>query len=170
MATNVEIKARVDDLAAVEAHARAIATEPPEDLVQDDTFYKCSHGRLKLRRFADGHGQLIHYLRSDDAGPKVSEYVISATSTPEALHESLSRALGVIGRVRKRRRLYLVERTRIHLDEVEGLGSFVELEVVMRPGEPQESGEATAREVMQALGISPAQLVREAYVDLSPGG
>jgi predicted adenylyl cyclase CyaB len=167
MARNVEIKARVGDLASVEALARAIATAPPLDLAQDDTFFACSSGRLKLRRFADGHGELIHYLRADDAGPKVSEYLVSPVSDPDALRETLSRAMGVVGRVRKRRRLYLVDRTRIHLDDVEGLGTFVELEVVLREGESAESGRAVAAGIMQRLGIADAQLVREAYVDLA---
>ena len=165
-ARNVEIKARVIDLAAIEARARAIATALPVDLVQDDTFFACAHGKLKLRRFGDGRGELIYYLRADDAGPKVSEYLISPTTAPDALHESLSRAIGVVGRVRKRRRLYLVDRTRIHLDEVEGLGTFVELEVVLREGEPEESGRAVAAEIMERLGIAEPQLIREAYVDL----
>lgn len=125
MARNVEIKARVSDLAFVEARASAIATEAPVDLVQDDTFFACANGRLKLRQFGDGRGELIHYLRADETGPKISDYLITPTTAPEVLRESLSRAVGVVGRVRKRRRLYLFDRTRIHLDEVEGLGTFV---------------------------------------------
>jgi adenylate cyclase class IV len=162
----VEIKARVGDLASVEARARAIATAPPVDLVQDDTFFACANGRLKLRQFGDGRGELIHYVRGDDSGPKVSDYLISPTSAPDALRESLARAIGITGRVRKRRRLYLVDRTRIHLDEVDGLGTFVELEVVLRDGESEESGRAVARNVMSLLGIADTQLVRGAYVDL----
>lgn len=165
-ARNIEIKARVADLESVEARARAIASGPPVDLVQDDTFFACAHGRLKLRRFGDGRGELIHYVRADESGPKVSEYVISPAPEPEALHEALSRAMGVVGRVRKRRRLYLVDRTRIHLDEVEGLGFFVELEVVLREGESEDSGNAVAKDVMRLLGIAEAQRVRGAYLDL----
>lgn len=165
MARNVEIKARVADLAAVENRARAIATSGPQDIAQDDTFFTCPRGRLKLREFADGTGQLIHYLRADESGPKTSDYVISPTASPATLRESLARALGVVGRVRKRRRLYLVDRTRIHLDDVEGLGAFLELEVVLREGEGAESGDAEAARIMRLLGIDEAQLVRGAYVD-----
>ncbi|MEP7067885.1 MAG: VOC family protein [Usitatibacter sp.] len=165
-ARNVEIKARVRDLGEVEDRARAVATEGPVDLVQDDTFFTCANGRLKLRQFADGRGELIHYLRADDAGPKTSEYRIIPTTAPEALRETLSRALGAAGRVRKARRLYIADRTRIHLDDVEDLGPFVELEVVLREGESAESGNATAWHMMSVLGISESQLVREAYVEL----
>jgi predicted adenylyl cyclase CyaB len=166
MARNVEIKARVASLEALEARARAIATEGPVDLVQDDTFFACANGRLKLRQFADGRGELIHYVRADEAGPKASDYLIAAIAAPDALRETLSRAFGTVGRVRKARRLYITDRTRIHLDQVEELGSFVELEVVLRDGETAESGHAVAREIMALLDIAESQLVQGAYVDL----
>jgi len=166
MPRNVEIKARVPSLEAVEPLARAIATEGPIELSQDDTFFACAQGRLKLREFANGCGELIHYLRADESGPKTSCYSIVPTDAPEALRETLSNAYGAAGRVRKLRRLYIADRTRIHLDRVEGLGAFVELEVVLRDDEPTESGHAVARQVMRQLGISEAQLVRGAYVDL----
>ena len=168
MPRNVEIKARVADLSAVEAQARLIATEGPQDIAQDDTFFRCGSGRLKLRELSATHGQLIYYAREDAAGPKVSDYWISETDVPAALRDTLSQALGVVGRVRKRRRLYLADQTRIHLDDVEGLGAFVELEVVLREGESPSEGEKTARRIMQGLGIAEAQLIEGAYVDLQP--
>jgi len=163
---NVEIKARVGDLAEVEARARRIATEGPTDIAQDDTFFTCSTGRLKLREFSPARGQLIFYSRPDEAGPKVSDYWISGTDSPAELRETLARALGVVGRVRKQRRLYLVDRTRIHLDNVEGLGSFVELEVVLAEGESPDQGMVVARRIAESLGIGESQLVQGAYVDL----
>ena len=166
MARNVEVKARVADLAKIEAKARLVATEGPIDIMQDDTFFACPRGRLKLRQFADGRGELIHYFRGDDPGPKVSDYLISPTSSCEVLRQSLSRAFGVIGRVRKHRRLYLVERTRVHLDAVEGLGQFVELEVVLSDVESLEEGTSVARTIMAALGIEQSQLIESAYVDM----
>ena len=166
MARNVEIKARVANLAAIEAGARAIATAGPTDIAQDDTFYRCERGRLKLRRFEDGHGELSHYDRADAEGPKLSDYVIAPTAEPARLHEALSRSNGVLGRVIKRRRLYLADQTRIHLDRVEGLGDFVELEVVLRDGESEREGEATAHRILRELGIDRSQLVRGAYFDL----
>ena len=166
MARNVEVKARVADLAPIEARAKSIASSAPTDIAQDDTFYRCERGRLKLRRFADGHGELIHYQRADDTGAKVSDYVIAPTNDPAALHEALCRSNGMRGRVQKQRRLYLAGNTRIHLDRVEGLGNFVELEVVLREGETQEQGEATAHRILDHLGIEASQLVAGAYFDL----
>ena len=166
MARNVEIKARVPDLASIEARVRAIATAGPTDIAQDDTFYRSERGRLKLRRFADGRGELIHYHRADADGPKLSDYVIAPTTQPDKLHEALARSNGVLGRVIKHRRLYLVENTRVHLDRVEGLGEFVELEVVLRQDEAQQQGEATAQRLLRDLGIERSQLVAGAYFDL----
>jgi predicted adenylyl cyclase CyaB len=167
MSRNVEIKARVADLASVEALARRIATQGPSDIAQDDTFFSCASGRLKLRELSPSQGQLIYYSRPDVAGPKVSDYSISGTDSPAAMRETLGRALGIVGRVRKRRRLYLVDRTRIHLDEVEGVGSFVELEVVLAENESAAEGSETARHLMKSLGIGESQLVQGAYLDLA---
>src|SRR5439155_6703453 len=166
MARNVEVKARVSDLAVVEARARSIADREPVDLTQDDTFFACPRGRLKLRELSPEQGELIFYVRPDVPGPKVSEFFIARTPSPQAMRETLGRALGIIGRVRKRRRLYLVENTRIHLDQVEGLGSFLELEVVLSEPQTAADGEAVALRLLPALGISEADLIRGAYVDL----
>jgi len=163
---NIEIKARVADIAAVEARAAAIADQGPVDIAQDDTFFATSSGRLKLRELAPGRGELIHYDRPDQGGPKLSRYVIAPTSDPASLREALARACGVAGRVRKLRRLYLAGRTRIHLDRVEDLGDFLELEVVLGPQDDLAGGEAEARRIMEALGVAEADLVEGAYVDL----
>ena len=81
MARNVEIKARVADMAALAARAAAIADSGPVGIAQDDTFFRCRNdqdgGRLKLRVHADGHGELIAYRRADDGGPKMSTYLLS---------------------------------------------------------------------------------------------
>jgi len=163
---NIEIKARVADLADLESRAAALGAHGPVDIMQDDTFFACPAGRLKLRELAPGRGELIHYDRPDQGGPKLSRYVIAPTSDPAALREALARAWGVTGRVRKHRRLYLAGRTRIHLDRVEDLGDFLELEVVLAADEDLASGEAEARRIMDALGIAEADLVEGAYVDL----
>ncbi|CAB3822656.1 class IV adenylate cyclase [Achromobacter denitrificans] len=166
MARNVEIKARVASLDAIEPLAAALSGQEPVSIAQDDTFFACANGRLKLRAFADGTGELIFYRRSDETGPKESFYVISRTDTPDTLREALTLAYGTAGRVRKRRLLFMAGRTRIHLDRVEGLGEFLELEVVLRDGETLEAGMEEARSLMAALGVAPEQLLSGAYVDL----
>lgn len=166
MARNVEIKARVDNLAVLEPLAAALSGQEPVILDQDDTFFTCTHGRLKLRAFGDGTGELIFYRRSDEAGPKESFYAISPTDSPDTLRQTLTLAYGAIGRVKKHRTVFMAGRTRIHLDRVEGLGDFVELEVVLRDGESLDAGSEEARTLMAGLGVAPTQLVAGAYLDL----
>jgi adenylate cyclase class IV len=169
MARNVEIKARIDSIESLLPRARALADGDETRIAQDDTFFACAHGRLKLRDFGDGTGELIQYERADDAGPKLSDYVRAPTSDPAALREALTRALGaasVLGRVRKTRWLLLAGATRIHLDRVDGLGDFLELEVVLGAQQTHAEGEAIARALLQRLGIEPSQLLRGAYLDL----
>ena len=170
MARNVEIKARIESVETVAPRVAALADQGPIEIVQDDTFFACEGGRLKLRAFSSGEGQLIFYRRPDQAGPKESFFVISPTPAPDTLREALSLAYGPAGRVRKHRTLYLIGRTRVHLDRVENLGHFLELEVVLSEGEPSEPGVVEAHRIMAALAIAPDQLVEGAYVDLLFGG
>jgi predicted adenylyl cyclase CyaB len=169
MARNVEIKARIESVDSILPGAAALSVESPVTIFQDDTFFVCSNGRLKLRAFSREKGELIFYRRTNQKGPKESFYIISPTESPDTLREVLSLAHGQAGRVRKKRILFLAGRTRIHLDRVEGLGDFLELEVVLASGETTEAGEAVARDLMQRLGISPDQLIEEAYIDLLSG-
>jgi predicted adenylyl cyclase CyaB len=166
MARNVEIKARIESVEALTPRAAALADQGPTEIVQDDTFFACPNGRLKLRAFSAASGQLIFYRRPDEAGPKESFFLISPTSSPDTLREALTLAYGQAGRVRKHRTVFLAGRTRIHLDRVEDLGHFLELEVVMADGEPSETGVAIAHNLLAKLGISPTQLIDRAYVDL----
>ncbi len=166
MATNIEIKAKVDDLAALHDRVAAISDAPGELIVQEDTFFHAPRGRLKLRVFNPHLGRLIYYERADSAAPKRSDYLLSTTTEPRTLKAVLSAALEVRGIVKKRRMLYHVGNTRIHLDEVEGLGSFMELEVVLFPNQTAQQGEAIAVELMAKLGIEKSDLVDVAYIDL----
>ena len=168
MARNIEIKARIDSVDRIAAIAATLADQGPLEIAQDDTFFRCekSADRLKLRTFAPDRGELIFYRRADSSGPKESFYLITPTATPDALRESLTLAWGQAGRVRKQRRLFLVGRTRVHLDRVEGLGEFLELEVVLQDSEPAEAGVIEAHALMARLGVAEGQLVQGAYVDL----
>ncbi|WP_243688441.1 class IV adenylate cyclase [Geotalea toluenoxydans] len=122
MARNIEIKAYIESVDALVPKAAAIADQGPIDIIQDDTFFRCDSGRLKLRAFSPDEGELIFYRRADQQGPKESFYLRSSTPAPETLRESLSLAYGQAGRVRKHRTLFLAGRTRIHLDKVEAGG------------------------------------------------
>ena len=166
MARNIEIKARIASVEAVLARASSFADGAPVVIDQDDTFFAVAHGRLKLRRFADGSAELIQYHRPDRPDAKASDYVRVPVADADALGDALTRACSTLGRVRKRRLLLMAGQTRIHLDRVDGLGDFLELEVVLDDGEAPARGEAEAATLLRSLGIEDAQLVAGAYVDL----
>ncbi len=167
MPANVEIKARIDSVEALLPLDRALSDgDPPQLNHQDDTFFDAPHGRLKLRVFGDGSGELIHYHRGDEDGPKRSDYVLAPAPEPESLRAALALAMGLLGRVRKERILLLVGPTRIHLDRVEGLGDFLELEVMLQGDQTEAEGTAIAHDLMARLQIAPNQLVSGAYLDL----
>nr|XP_061809588.1 uncharacterized protein LOC133600598 [Nerophis lumbriciformis] len=170
MPSNVEIKAKVSHPLQFAKMASELSRSDGVVIRQRDTFFHSRRGRLKLRDFTDGSGQLIFYKRADEDGPKLSRYSISPTSDPTGLRAVLSDALGVKGEVRKERRLFLVGQTRVHLDDVEGLGHYTELEVVMRPEQTLEDGQKVAEALMEQLGVTRDSLVTGAYVDLLAGG
>lgn len=161
MPRNIEIKARISSVDALVPVAASIADQGPIDIAQDDTFFVCQAGRLKLRAFKPDQGELIFYRRANQLGPKESFYLRSPTSDPDTLMESLSLAYGQTGRVQKLRTLFLVGRTRTHLDRVVGLGHFLELEVVLSDGEASEIGFQEAHELMARLGVEQSQLIEE---------
>jgi predicted adenylyl cyclase CyaB len=166
MPANIEIKARVRDFAALRARAESVSDQPLVIIPQEDTFFNASQGRLKLRQLAPDRAQLVYYTRPDQEGPKRSDYHIFETDNPASLKTALSLALGVRGVVRKTRYLYMAGQTRIHLDDVEGLGQFIELEVVLSDGQTDAEGQAVARDLMTRLGVDESDLIQGAYMDL----
>lgn len=169
MPRNIEIKAIARDSAMQTQLAAQIATSGPLVIRQHDTFYRAASGRLKLRRFDDGTGELIQYERASEEGTKTSRYLIAPVTDVRAMHGCLANALGVIGDVKKRRTLYLAGRTRIHFDEVEGLGSFIELEVVLSESDDESGGHDEAKRIMAHLGIGAEDLRAGAYIDMLRG-
>lgn len=166
MPRNIEIKARIENLASLTAKVAEIADQGPFEVVQDDTFFKCENGRMKLRIITDTKGELIFYRRQNQAGPKESSYEIYPTSSPDVLRDVLALACGTIGHVCKHRTVFMAGRTRIHLDKVEGLGHFLELEVALVDGETNGEGIAVVYDLLEKLGIHQDKLVAESYLDM----
>jgi len=166
MPSNIEIKARVRDFAEIKLRAEKLSDTPVEVIHQEDVFFKVPQGRLKLRIFGIDQAQLIYYTRPDQDGPKRSDYHIALISDPENLKRVLELAYGIRGIVKKLRYLYLVGQTRVHLDDVEGLGQFMELEVVMQEGQSDAEGEEIANRLMVSLGVERNNLLEGAYMDL----
>ncbi|UXM91601.1 class IV adenylate cyclase [Paenarthrobacter sp. JL.01a] len=166
MPTNIEIKARVESLETLLPFVAPLADSGPECVAQDDTFFPCPNGRLKLRVLDVTRGVLIFYRREDEAGPKPSFYVHSETTDPDGLRSVLADAYGELGRVRKSRTVFRIGETRIHLDRVDGLGDFLELEVPLGGTLGPDAAVSEARRLLAAFGVQEGALVTGAYLDL----
>lgn len=165
MAKNVEIKARVSDWNKIREQAAKMAGAPARELEQEDIFYRVAGGRLKLR-IENGRAELIYYVRPNEEGPRESEYMVLPVQDAGVARRLLAQMHGERGIVRKKRWLYLAGQTRIHLDRVDRLGDFLELEVVLRHGQGLEEGALIARDLMKRLGVEEGELIDRAYVDL----
>jgi glutamyl-tRNA synthetase len=166
MRRNIEIKAILRDRNAIVAAAAQRSDTGPETISQHDFFFRCTEGRLKLRVLEPGCGELIRYERDNVASARCSRYQIARTSDPDVLLDILTRTLGRLGEVKKTRILYLIGQTRVHIDQVEGLGDFLELEVVLGPDRTEAEGKRIAEELLRNLGIRNEDLIAQSYVDL----
>jgi adenylate cyclase, class 2 len=164
MPANLELKARCADLALARERARAVATRWLGVDQQTDTYFEVSAGRFKLRESSLSGAQLVPYLRPDAQQARRSDYVVIPVPEPERTRALLAALLGVRRVVRKQREIALFENVRIHLDRVEGLGDFLELEAVW---DGDETGEAEQRRkvafLRERLEIRDADLVALSY-------
>ena len=137
-------------------------------LVQRDTYFAVADGLLKLREDLErATGELIFYRRPESSGLRSSSYWRAPASDPDALRSLLGAAHGVTGVVTKRRHLYLFRNVRIHLDDVEGLGTFVELESVLAvPGNESAEEAAALAAVVEALGLASRETIAGGYLEL----
>jgi len=146
--------------------ARQIATNRPGTQQQVDTYFHCRDGRLKLREIDALPALLVWYVRDDQKGPKPSDYFLVPVSNPQTLKQALTAALGVRGVVRKRREIFLYHNVRIHLDEVAGLGSFLEFEAVLGPQVDDAAGRVQLDELLERFAVDPADLLSGSYADM----
>nr|XP_050041282.1 uncharacterized protein LOC126538482 [Dermacentor andersoni] len=179
MPSNVELKARLADRSCLLERVRPLARSHSA-LRQQDTYFGAARGRLKLRwqelLAENGDVQketatLYFYDRPDTEGPKRSDYDFLQFSTIDEallLKRLLSRSMGVRGVVSKKRDLFLVGQTRVHVDTVEALGDFVELEVVLEEKQTTEEGQAIAKGLCKELGIDTSGLISGSYIDMLP--
>jgi len=180
-ASNIELKARIRDPAIARDQARRLATEYLGVQQQVDTYFHCPQGRMKLReitRLAGGEtisplaeslsacprSELIWYDRPDDADPRQSDFRLIEVSAHRAAQ--LKREMGIRVVVMKRREVFLHRNVRIHLDEVVGLGSFLEFEAVLGWGIDEQAGRAQVEFLRKEFGIAPDDLVSGSYADL----
>jgi predicted adenylyl cyclase CyaB len=162
---NIESKFRCADHERVASRALEMGARDEGLLHQRDQFFAVPHGRLKLRTFADGPCELISYDRDDTPEMRSSEYSLHRADDAATLEEVLSRALARTGTLEKTRHLLIHRNTRIHLDDVVGLGRFVELETVVHD-ETDAEAEREHEEIVRALGLSDAERIAVGYIDL----
>jgi adenylate cyclase, class 2 len=163
---NIELKTRLRDPAAARAVAEALATKRLGVQHQVDTYFHCPHGRLKLRQIDGLSAQLVWYARPDQQGPKPSDYRLVPVANPETLKAALAAALGVRGVVEKRREIFLVDNVRIHLDDVAGLGHFLEFEAVLGAQHSDADGHAQLERLMRQFDIQGADLLDGSYGEM----
>lgn len=162
MPFNVEVKARTDSPERVrEILKRRGAAFVGLDC-QVDTYFRVPRGRLKLRE-GDIENYLVFYERTDKKGPKESKVLLYSHPGPE-LKEILVRAIGVLGVVEKDREIYYIDNVKFHIDRVDGLGSFVEIEAISR--EREERLYVQVKEYIRLLGVKEEDLVPCSYSDM----
>jgi len=162
---NIEIKAKIHDYDKVKRLVEELCPKPVQTEQQEDTFFITSKGRLKLRK-NKSNSALIYYDRKDSLEPSQSDIAISFSDSPDTLKSVLSKSLGIRGIVKKNRTLYKYGQTRIHLDDVEGLGKFIELEVVLKSNQTSKDGENIAIDLMSKFNTHKTDLIDVAYIDL----
>lgn len=186
MAENFEAKFDCDDLDDVERRAQRLDANFAGELRQTDTYFRVPQGRLKVREqlSPEANAELIEYFRDDSPHIRLSRYERTPLPDPQEALAGLTIRYGEpFAIVRKRRRLYLLETARIHLDCVENLGQFVEIEVVRpnraafeRDGSEASTNrpddgwatwaEAFAQRIAEGLSLRPEQVRSGSYADL----
>ncbi len=162
----LELKARLADLVPAEAwciqHATFIS-----DVRQEDTYFSVGEGRLKLRAVeGNDEGTLIYYQREDRPGPKRSRVLLLPVADATSLLGLLREALGILVEVRKRRRVFRWGEVQVHLDEVDGLGTFLEFERMIDSDEEANKAEAEFAELRRSLRMVEKDLVAGSYSDM----
>lgn len=164
---NIEFKVGLANFAAAREIAERIATERLGVELQTDTYFRVPHGRLKLREISGRGAWLVGYVRDDRPDTRGSDYRLVEVADAGALKETLTTALGVRVVVRKVREIFLHKNVRIHLDQVEGLGAFLEFEAVLRPGNDEEvNGHALLRWLIGEFAAALGEPISASYSDL----
>lgn len=163
---NVEIKARSDRHDAIRNVLDRLGSRLVGTDHQVDTYFNVSVGRLKLREGVI-ENSLIHYLRNDQSGPKTSDVLLYRVKPDPSLRDVLERALGVLVVVDKQREIHFVDNVKIHLDTVEGLGTFLEIEAIDADGtHSREDLQEQCEDFMTHFGVRPEDLMEDSYSDM----
>lgn len=166
MPFNVEIKARCTDQQAIRDILRSKNADYRGIDHQTDTYFNVKHGRLKLRE-GNIENALVHYEREDQEGPKQAQVTLYPTVPGSAVKEILTKSLDILVVVKKQREIYFIDNVKFHLDMVEGLGTFVEIEAIDKDGTiGKERLRVQCQTFLDLFNISPSDLVAVSYSDL----
>lgn len=161
---NVEFKAELRDIALARAICKSLQATWVAHMEQKDTYYRVPTGRLKKRECVGEPVEYIHYERPNKALPKISQFTIYTES--QARERFGREALPVWLVVKKKRELFVLGHTRIHLDEVEGLGTFIELEAVVSPHHNVARCHESIAKLRSALQPALGEVIDCSYSDL----
>jgi adenylate cyclase, class 2 len=164
--TNIEVKARYPDLENARAICRRLEASDQGILNQTDTYFGVPIGRLKLRQINDDRAELIAYNRPNNTAARESNYELEPVTDIAVTLDRLARLHGLLCIVRKRRELYLWHNVRIHLDEVEGLGCFIEFEAVVSESAGEEISRRRVDKLVDEFAIEPQDRIGVSYSDL----
>lgn len=162
---NIEIKARTNNLSRLQEIAKNLSTSHLGLDIQTDTYFQTTEGRFKLRESSLKGAYLVPYLRPDTAGPKKSEYAMIPVVNGEQVKDLFTKILGVIKSIKKKRDIYLINNVRVHLDEVENLGTFMEFEAVYENPADEPLERIKVRELLEKFGIQDSDLITHSYSD-----
>lgn len=164
MPVNIEIKAHYPEPGKARVILSKLNAHHKGTDHQVDTYFKVGEGRLKLRE-GNIENNLIYYKRSNQEGPKKSEVILYPSDKHPGLKQILSETLGILTIVDKQRDILFIENVKFHIDKVEGLGSFIEIEAIGEEGDEVKLNKQ-CKHFMKVLNISDEHLISVSYSDL----
>ncbi len=163
---NIEFKAKIDDEKKMLSLIDKLSPEYLGEDIQIDTYYDISNGRLKLRR-GNIENSLIFYKRNEERELKQSDIILYRHIPDPSLEMLLKEMYDIKVIVKKRRKIFFVEHVKIHLDEVDSLGTFIEVEVIDSNNSKTISElEEKCEYYKKYFKISDSQIVNASYSDL----
>ena len=164
MPQNLELKARISSMSKAIRIARNLRVNFRGTIWQRDIYFNIPHGRLKLRMNRSKSAELIYYSRPNKKGERYSDYCILPVLDANSMDAFCSKAFGRKVVVEKSRKLYLYKNARIHIDNVRGLGYFIEFEVLVLKGKNQ--AESLMSTLIKHFGINYGEIISGSYEDL----
>ena len=163
---NLEIKALYNPLPETEDILNKLGAEFVSAETQTDTYFRVDNGRLKIRQIENGPSQLIQYFRNNTEGAKQCNYALVTLRDVNKISRMLKRVHGILVTVTKKRKIWIWRKVRIHLDEVENLGNYIEFEAMLSDEDIEDEAENKIGFLMRRLKVGEDAMIGESYSDL----